>query len=114
MRIGPGLVMWLAIVASWPAAGQDAERESFDLRVPVAPAPVPSQGRVRLFHELHLANYAGDTLVVERVQVQGGDGAVLADYADEALRQRLATPVPGAGSGNAQVVAPGATRVLHV
>ena len=114
MRIGPGLVMWLAIVASWPAAGQDAERESFDLRVPVAPAPVPSQGRVRLFHELHLANYAGDTLVVERVQVQGGDGAVLADYADEALRQRLATPVPSAGSGDAQVVAPGATRVLHV
>ncbi|MGJ4728629.1 M23 family metallopeptidase [Luteimonas sp. SDU101] len=115
MRIGLSLGAWLLVALSWPAmAGADAERESFDLRVPVAPAPVPTQGRARLFHELHLTNFAREALVPERVQVQAADGTVLADYAGEALRQRMVPLVPVDGPGNADVIAPGAVRVLHV
>lgn len=113
MRIGPCLLVLLAVAALRPAPAAEPERESFDLRVPVAPAPVRSQGRMRLFHELHLASFAREPLVVERVEVQG-DGTVLASYAGDALGHRLVPAVPAAEPGEARVVAPGAVRVLHV
>lgn len=115
IRIGLCLVVLLAIAVSRPSpAAAGPERESFDLRVPVAPAPVPSQGRLRLFHELHLTSFAREPLAIERIEVQGDDGRVLASYAGDALRRRLVPAVPAAETGDARLLAPGTVRVLHV
>jgi hypothetical protein len=53
-------------------SGADAQaslRQAFDLRVPMAPTPVPVAGRPLLVYELHLTNFASEPLVLEQVEV---------------------------------------------
>lgn len=115
MRMCLPVLAALVVALAWPVPGAAGdERESFDLRVPVAPAPVPTEGRMRLFHELHLANWAREPLVPLRVRVEADDGRVLAEWAGDALARRLAPAVPAARDADAPAVAPGASRVLYV
>ena len=65
-------------------------RESFDLRVPVAPMARAMQGDQELVYELHLDNHARRDLRPVRVEVlDAADGRVLAAYEGAALEQRL-------------------------
>ena len=57
-----------ALVNSSTFATGDS-RESFDMTVPVPPSPVAIDGRDWLIYELHLTNFAGTPLRVEKVEV---------------------------------------------
>jgi murein DD-endopeptidase len=83
-------------------------RQSFDLSVPQAPTPVPLQGKAQLTYELHFTNFSDDALAVKRVRVVDPAGKILADFAGDALGQRL-TLVSGKGP-----IAPGQRAVLFV
>lgn len=107
-----GWALALAACLAWPASAAD-ERESFDLRVPLAPAPVVVEGRARLFYELHLSNFSRQPLAPQVVEVLDGEGVAYARYTGEALTARLAPAVPG-GDAPAGVVAPGSRAVLYV
>src|SRR3546814_13022162 len=48
------------LVLATPAAADAPLRESFDLRVPVAPVAVPVDGQRLLRYELHLANFRSE------------------------------------------------------
>lgn len=100
-----GLGMALSVLAA-------EERESFDLRVPVAPSPVVVEDRAVLFHELHLGNFSRQALVPERIEILADDGTALVDYAGDALSRRLVPVVAGADASPA--IASGERRVLYV
>lgn len=101
------------LAASFAASAAD-ERESFELRVPLAPAPVAMEGRAHLYHELHLTNFSRQPLVVQAVAVvDAGSGRDIAAWSGDALAQRLAPAVPRAGA-RPDAVAPGARVVVYV
>jgi murein DD-endopeptidase len=111
-----GLLVAMLLVAApaRPALAVEAgERESFDLRVPVAPAPVVVEGRARLFYELHLTGFARQPLAPQVLEVLDGEGAVLARFEGAALATRLTQAVPGADA-TAAIVAPGMRVVVYV
>lgn len=69
--------------------------ESFDLSVPVAPAPLRIDGSDRLFYELHLTNFVRVPLTLTRVEVvDAGNGAVVAELTGDALQKRLGKIAP--------------------
>ncbi|WP_202840988.1 M23 family metallopeptidase [Luteimonas saliphila] len=109
IRFAGVLLAWLALIGH--AA---AERESFELRVPLAPAPAASEGRVRLFYELHLTNFSREPLRPVAIDVRGEDDLVLATFTGTALAARLAPAVPTAGTTDSTVIAPGARKVLYL
>src|SRR3546814_8702070 len=81
------------LVLATPAAADAPLRESFDLRVPVAPAAVPVDGQRLLRYELHLANFAPQPLAPTRIDVSAADsGAVLARIEGPVLSRSLAIP----------------------
>lgn len=116
-RLSAWLGALLALVAApamaQSAAGVGASRESFEIAVPLAPAPTPVEGRRQLLYEAHLTNFAPDPLVVRRVRIADADtGATLAVLAGEALAQRLAA-VP-AVAGDATTVASGRRAIVFI
>ncbi len=111
-RIAP-LLACLALVST-PVGAWAAEslRESFDIVVPKAPAPAAVAGRAQLLYELHLTNFSQEPLEPRRLRVLDADtGRVVAEFADEALRRRLAS-VPAGGKDAA--IAPGRRAVVFV
>src|SRR3546814_957836 len=85
------------LVLATPAAADAPLRESFDLRVPVAPVAVPVDGQRLLRYELHLAHFASQPLAPTRIDVRDADrGAVIARIEGPELSRSLA--IPGARS----------------
>lgn len=77
-------------LAGLAATAAEPPRESFDLRVPVAPAAYAVDGRQLLVYELQLSNYAADTLEPTAVTVLDAErGEVLLRYAGDELAQHL-------------------------
>lgn len=106
-------VIAACIVPSFDASAAD-ERESFELRVPLAPPPVVVEGRAHLFHELHLTNFSRQALVLETVAaVDAAGGKSVAAWSGDALAQRRAPAVPSAGEQRG-IVAPGARDVVYI
>ncbi|NZA25633.1 M23 family metallopeptidase [Luteimonas sp. SJ-92] len=109
----------MALACLWapqpPAHASDALRESFELRVPAAPAPVPVEGRELLVYELHLTNFSRQPLRPQAVDVIDAEsGAVLSTLAEARLDARLAPVTPLAAGEEAATLAPGARRVLYL
>src|ERR1700733_12362587 len=53
-------------------------RQSFDIQVPWIPAPVVIAGQQQLIYELHLTNFAGDSLALSQIEVlNSASGTVL-------------------------------------
>src|SRR3546814_13576165 len=83
------------LVLATPAAADAPLRESFDLRVPVAPAAVPVDGHRLLRYELHLANFAPQPLAPTRIDARDADsGTVIARLAGPRVSTSLPTPGP--------------------
>lgn len=85
-------VLLLAVMSGYlgPQSLAEPTRESFDLRVPVAPTLRSVDGIGELVYELHLDNFAPSTLQALRVEVMNAaDGHVLASYEAATLEQRL-------------------------
>lgn len=113
---------WLALLlaAALPlpalaqAQAQTAPRNAFAFEVPVAPQPVATEGRRRLFYELHLRNQADEALVPVQVEVRdAADGRDLARFAGAGLAARLAT-MEGEAAAGPMALAPGAEAVVYV
>jgi murein DD-endopeptidase MepM/ murein hydrolase activator NlpD len=99
-----------------PLAGEGVPiRPSFHLEVPSPPIPVAVAGTPRLIYELHLLNFAGEPLSLERVAVlNAADGGVLADLEGEALVLRLGGPDARQSEQVSPTLAPGTFRVLYL
>jgi murein DD-endopeptidase len=88
---------------------------SFDLQVPLAPAPVPISGETQLVYELHVTNLAEQSLTLTQVQVLDADaGTVLTDLHDAALEARLGRPGLQAAAADRRTLAPGMRAVLYL
>src|SRR6266404_1761998 len=69
-------ILWTAFAC---VAGSNAQRSSapkassfpvqLEMRVPFEPTAFPSAGRSNLTYELHLTNFAGNTLTLRRLEV---------------------------------------------
>src|SRR3546814_375438 len=103
------------LVLATPAAADAPLRESFDLRVPVAPVAVPVDGQRLLRYELHLANFASQPLAPTRIDVRDADsGAVIARIEGPALSRSLAIPGADPPGTNAQAIAQGMHGVVYL
>jgi murein DD-endopeptidase len=53
-------------------------RQSFDIQVPWIPTPVVIAGQQQLIYELHLTNFAGDSLALRQIEVlNSASGTIL-------------------------------------
>lgn len=102
------------IAATAPRVAARDVRNGFELRVPVAPSPVPVAERRELSYELHLTNLGDEPITVSRVRIlDQGDRPVL-ELAGEALDRRLGRPGPPGAGHDARTVDPGARVILYV
>ncbi len=110
-----GLFVML-LFAGFASAATPPLRQSFDLHVPLPPTPVPVEGRMRLFYELHLTNFARTPLAASGVQViDAASGREIARYSDAALAARLA-PMDGAADDNVRTgeIRSGSRAVVYI
>lgn len=112
----PGFACVLVfLLVSPPGQAEDQLRESFDLHVPIAPSPVTTERRVRLFYELHLTSFSPEALTPIRITVINAEGRRLVNFAGAALTARLAPVVPETvPAGVPMSIGPGKTGVLYV
>ncbi|MGY0556637.1 MULTISPECIES: peptidoglycan DD-metalloendopeptidase family protein [unclassified Lysobacter] len=105
---GPTFATTIDIAAPTPQV-----RHAFDLRVPVAPAPLPVAGTPRLVYELHLTNFAPDTLALTGLQVLAGDDArQIAEFDTGQLAHRIGRLSPEVD--DPLLFAPGASAVIYL
>lgn len=103
------------LVLATPAAADAPLRESFDMRVPAAPAAVPVDGQRLLRYELHLANFSAQPLAPTRIEVRDADGgAVIARIEGEALSRILAIPGADASGNDVQAIERGGLGVAYL
>ena len=87
----------LAIIAPSPASAQGTALPPFlELAIPKSPTVAAGDGAAFLAYELHLTNFAQQTMTLKRVEVAaaGGNGArqLLITVADSALTRSLTRP----------------------
>ena len=81
------ILLWRSCIAG---PGGEANVQSFEVEVPLAPTPVRSDGRMLLAYEIHLTNFADETLTLKKIDARdAASGRVIATFADEALAGRL-------------------------
>lgn len=116
MRLPTALLALLVLLVSGPTAraGTPAPPEKpLELQVTDRPHAVRIDTGLRFLYELHLANTGGRPLRLRRLDViDDADGRVLATFAGDGLRGRLA-PSP-AGSERMPVLPPGWRGVLYL
>ena len=96
------------------AASKPPVRSSFDLQVPLAPAPVTVAGVPQLVYELHLANFGEEALTLDRVQVFDERDARVAEVRGEELDRRLGRPGLKANDKERLTIASGMSAVLYL
>jgi len=78
------LTGWLASLAGALPA-QPAVVQGFDVQVPFSPVQSDADGTWQLVYELHLTNFAGRSIIVDRVRVTAPDGAEIGEAEGDAL-----------------------------
>src|SRR5688572_24990213 len=68
-----------------PAAPQKPLSVPVEVQVPIAPTAVKAGGKTHLVYELHLTNFSREECTLTRVEVSGGDQAVLARFEGDDL-----------------------------
>jgi hypothetical protein len=104
------LAISFAITPCVQASAAIPLRESFDLQVPIHPAPVLVDGTQQLIYELHLTNFTREPLSPVSVDVLDEKDRVLASFSGAALTSRLAQ----AGGGTSAAIAPGMRGVMYL
>lgn len=89
-------------------------RQSFHMEVPVSPAPVPIAGATQLVYELHLTNFARDTLTLTSVRViDDSSGTVIGESDGASLEALLGRPGLATGATGRRAVAPGMRAIVY-
>ncbi|KRD39889.1 hypothetical protein ASE35_06105 [Lysobacter sp. Root916] len=89
-------------------------RQSFDLQVPAAPAPVHMDGASVLVYELHATNFSNEPLRLLGMEARdAGRGQALASYEGEALKRRF-DRIAAVKDSDALTLAPGQRGVLYL
>lgn len=106
-----GLLLFAAACGPAVAGEPESLRQSFDMRVPVAPTPVPTGGERILLYELHLTNFSGDELVLETLEILAGRGGeTMVAFGEEELERRVFGPA----GDHPRSIPPGTTGVVYV
>lgn len=104
-----------AVGATTLPAQETPVRSSFDMRVSVAPTPVPVEGTPTLVYELDLVNFAREPLVLRQVEVVDSDrGTVLTELRGDGLDRRLGRPGDSSDADGPRTLAPGTHAVLYL
>lgn len=102
------LAGWLVLLCT--AAPAREVVQAIEARTPFTPVLANAGGRQQLVYELHLTNFAGRAIVVDRITAVGPDGAPLGIAEGEVLASWMGRPGARA-SADIRAVSPGA-RVL--
>lgn len=101
--------------AAGAAAPPFEVRQSFDIAVPAAPAPVRVGGAVQLAYELHLTNFARAPLDLVGVQVlDDGGGQVIAEFRGAELQSLLGRAGAAGEGGKPSTVSSGARAIVYL
>ncbi len=112
------MAAWLAagvlVLLQAPGAAQAPVRHSFDTQIPVPPTLVDVGGRPGIAHELHLTNFAGGEILIDRfVILDAADGSEIASIENEAL-DKISEQAGGAGEKGPRRVAPGRRAIVYL
>ena len=107
------LAVWLLAMPAVFEARAAEVRSTFDLHVPVAPAPVSIDGATQLIYELQVGNVSDFPITLSGVEVLA-DGQVLATLAPGQLDARLGRPGPVAAGDAPRTLAPGMRSTLYL
>jgi murein DD-endopeptidase len=109
------LTAWLAGAATVSGADAPPLRQSFDMQVPVPPTPVIVNGSPRLVFELHLTNFARETLRLRRLAIlDRKQRLTIAEFNDGTLAQHLAQPAAASETKDPLAIAPGMRAVVYL
>ena len=116
-RVTSLALLGAALSATGPGSGAGATTsdvtQAFDVQVPSPPAAMVVGGTVRLRYELHLTNFARESLTLGVVQaIDAQSGSVMSDLRGDALDRALGRPGLAAGARRA-LVAPGMRAVVY-
>lgn len=119
------MIAWLtaAFVAAIPATSAIAQgaadsaapvRHSFDAQIPVAPTLIDVGGKPGLAHELHLTNFAGGEIMIDRLSVlDAASGSAIATIEGAEL-DRISEQAGGAGEAGPRLVPPGRRTIVYL
>lgn len=107
------LTMGLLAMATMSVARTAEVRSTFDLHVPVAPAPVTVDGTGQLVYELQIGNVSDFPITLVGVEVRA-DGQALTTLAPAQLDARLGRPGAVAASDAPRKLAPGVRSTLYL
>jgi murein DD-endopeptidase MepM/ murein hydrolase activator NlpD len=111
----PLAALLFAAALNIPAVAAPPVRQSFDMQVPVPPAPVVVDGSPRLVFELHLTNFSRETLRLQRLAILDRKlGRTIAAFHEDALAQRLTQPGAASATKDPLTIAPGARAVVYL
>lgn len=105
------LAGWLAsVIALAPAEAEVVQ--AFDVQTPFAPVLADSGGARQLAYELHLTNFAGRAIEIDRITVLGADGAALGMAEGEDLAGWMGRVGPR-GTTDMRAVPPGVRALVY-
>lgn len=86
--------------------------QAFEIQTPFAPVLADSGGARQLAYELHLTNFAGRAIAIDRITVLDGDGATLGMAEGEGLAGWMGRVGPR-GATDMRTVPPGARALVY-
>ena len=108
------IILPVCLLPFWSAAQVRSYQTTINIRVPVAPVVVNIGGKRSVYYELHLTNFAKDTLEIGRLTVLNAvDSSVVSKWDEPGLQQHFA--IVGAPSkGGASLLPPGVSGVIYL
>ena len=110
MRIKLLVFALLTLAGASPAKAQ--VNQSLDIAIPEAPHIVRVGAADQLVYELHLTNFSGLPLRLDRLSIADDTGAPLKSYADDELAK--ATGLVGPAEADTRIIPPGRRAVLYI
>lgn len=89
-------------------------QQSLDMRISFVPGPVGIDGKLTFYYELHLTNFAGDSIGLRKAEVlDSARSAVIASIGEEELKSRHARiGIPA--KDKAPLLPPGSSSVIYI
>ena len=109
------LLAGLAAALAGDAYGAEPVRQAFDLQVMNPPAAVELPGSAQFVYELHVTNFARDSLTLSAIEaLDAATGKVVGEFRGEELEAALGRPGLAADDKNRRAVAPGMRAIVYL